>query len=532
MSDTHPQRPRTPDQDPNKKPGSEDPGGQRRPRGLGGIVLILALLMALFVVVSRAGNDADSSIDLFYKRLLNGQVQRLTWNGASADVAFLDENGNQRIAEVVVDDFREELPIPLIKRVLTYSGDRFDTTTYAEGGIATFLEDVSSGAIAVEHAFVVTEVPNPDKDGAQGPQTSYVTALIQRGQQESYVRVDHKSGGPTVQAVIGQLSEAGLRDNLRTTTLNLNPSAFRITMPDTAMMYVLSSIIPWILVLAIVWFFIFRQMRSPGGSGGVLSFGRSRAALYTKENRTNVTFEDVAGMEEAKGEVKEIIEFLKNPGKFAKLGGSIPRGVLLVGSPGTGKTLLAKAIAGEAEVPFFSISGSDFVEMFVGVGASRVRDLFKQAREASPCIVFLDEIDAVGRKRGTGMGGGHDEREQTLNAILVEMDGFDSDKGIILVGATGRAGSGAAAAGPLRPPGGHRHARREGPGADPQGPRPQGEDEPDHRHGARGPGHRGLLRRGAGCGRQRGRDPGRHAGQGPGGDERAGRGQGPGPLGP
>jgi cell division protease FtsH len=170
----------------------------------------------------------------------------------------------------------------------------------------------------------------------------------------------------------------------------------------------------------------------------VLSFGRSRASLYTKENRTNVTFDDVAGMEEAKAEVREIIEFLKNPAKFARLGGSIPRGVLLVGSPGTGKTLLAKAIAGEAEVPFFSISGSDFVEMFVGVGASRVRDLFKQAREASPCIVFLDEIDAVGRKRGTGMGGGHDEREQTLNAILVEMDGFDSDKGIILVGATNR----------------------------------------------------------------------------------------------
>jgi cell division protease FtsH len=191
-------------------------------------------------------------------------------------------------------------------------------------------------------------------------------------------------------------------------------------------------------VLAIVWFFILRQMRSPGGTGGVLNFGRSRASLYTKENRTNVTFDDVAGMEEAKAEVREIIEFLKNPGKFARLGGSIPRGVLLVGSPGTGKTLLAKAIAGEAEVPFFSISGSDFVEMFVGVGASRVRDLFKQAREASPCIVFLDEIDAVGRKRGTGMGGGHDEREQTLNAILVEMDGFDSDKGIILVGATNR----------------------------------------------------------------------------------------------
>ncbi|MCC6781589.1 MAG: ATP-dependent zinc metalloprotease FtsH [Planctomycetes bacterium] len=204
------------------------------------------------------------------------------------------------------------------------------------------------------------------------------------------------------------------------------------------MYYLIGTIGPWVLILLIAWFLFFRQMRSPGGSGGVLSFGRSRAALYTKENRTNVTFEDVAGIDEAKEELREIIEFLKNPQKFAKLGGSIPRGVLLVGAPGTGKTLLAKAIAGEAEVPFFSISGSDFVEMFVGVGASRVRDLFRQARENSPCIVFLDEIDAVGRKRGAGMGGGHDEREQTLNAILVEMDGFDSDKGTILVAATNR----------------------------------------------------------------------------------------------
>jgi cell division protease FtsH len=160
--------------------------------------------------------------------------------------------------------------------------------------------------------------------------------------------------------------------------------------------------------------------------------------MYSKENRTNVTFDDVAGAQEAKDEVSELVEFLKNPGRFQRIGGRIPRGVLLVGPPGCGKTLLAKAIAGEAEVPFFSISGSDFVEMFVGVGASRVRDLFKQARENSPCIIFLDEIDAVGRRRGSGMGGGHDEREQTLNAILVEMDGFSTDEGIIVVAATNR----------------------------------------------------------------------------------------------
>jgi cell division protease FtsH len=194
---------------------------------------------------------------------------------------------------------------------------------------------------------------------------------------------------------------------------------------------------PWILIFVVFLLFM-RQMRSQGGAGGVMSFGRSRAQLYSKENHTNVTFDDVAGAQEAKDEVREIVEFLKNPSRFTRIGGRIPRGVLLVGPPGCGKTLLAKAIAGEAEVPFFSISGSDFVEMFVGVGASRVRDLFKQARENSPCIIFLDEIDAVGRRRGSGLGGGHDEREQTLNAILVEMDGFGTDEGIIVIAATNR----------------------------------------------------------------------------------------------
>ncbi|MBI1379615.1 MAG: ATP-dependent zinc metalloprotease FtsH [Planctomycetaceae bacterium] len=194
---------------------------------------------------------------------------------------------------------------------------------------------------------------------------------------------------------------------------------------------------PWLLIFLVLFFFM-RQLRGQGGAGGVMNFGRSRAQLYSKENRTNVSFNDVAGAREAKAEVSEIVEFLKNPGRFQKVGGRIPRGVLLVGPPGCGKTLLAKAIAGEAEVPFFSISGSDFVEMFVGVGASRVRDLFKQARDSSPCIIFLDEIDAVGRRRGSGMGGGHDEREQTLNAILVEMDGFGTDEGIIVIAATNR----------------------------------------------------------------------------------------------
>ncbi len=191
---------------------------------------------------------------------------------------------------------------------------------------------------------------------------------------------------------------------------------------------------PFILFLGL-WFFLMRQMQV--GGNRALSFGKSRARMLT-EDKKKITFADVAGVDEAKQEVVEIIEFLKDPQKFQKLGGRIPKGVLIVGPPGTGKTLLAKAIAGEAGVPFFSISGSDFVEMFVGVGASRVRDLFEQGKKHAPCIIFIDEIDAVGRLRGAGLGGGHDEREQTLNQLLVEMDGFDTTEGVILIAATNR----------------------------------------------------------------------------------------------
>ncbi len=208
---------------------------------------------------------------------------------------------------------------------------------------------------------------------------------------------------------------------------------------DSIWMTLVVALLPWLLIFAFIWFVVFRQLRNAGGGPGMFgSFGRSRHRLTNKEH-TSVRFTDVAGITEAKEEVAELIEFLKNPKKFQRLGGRIPRGVLLVGLPGCGKTLLAKAIAGEADVPFFSISGSDFVEMFVGVGASRVRDLFKQAKENSPCIVFLDEIDAVGRRRGANFGGGgHDEREQTLNAILVEMDGFETSDQVIVIAATNR----------------------------------------------------------------------------------------------
>jgi cell division protease FtsH len=192
-----------------------------------------------------------------------------------------------------------------------------------------------------------------------------------------------------------------------------------------------------ILLLIGVWVYFMRQMQGGGAGKGAMSFGKSRAKLQG-EDQVKVTFADVAGIEEAKDEVGELVEFLRNPGKFQKLGGHIPRGVLMVGAPGTGKTLLAKAIAGEAKVPFFTISGSDFVEMFVGVGASRVRDMFDQAKKHAPCIIFIDEIDAVGRHRGAGLGGGHDEREQTLNQLLVEMDGFEGGEGVIVIAATNR----------------------------------------------------------------------------------------------
>jgi len=209
--------------------------------------------------------------------------------------------------------------------------------------------------------------------------------------------------------------------------------------PQEQQSFLMQIFISWfpMLLLIAVWIFFMRQMQGGGGGRGAMSFGRSKARMLG-EDQVKVTFSDVAGVEEAKEEVAELVEFLRDPSKFQKLGGKIPSGVLMVGSPGTGKTLLAKAIAGEAKVPFFTISGSDFVEMFVGVGAARVRDMFEQAKKHAPCIIFIDEIDAVGRHRGAGLGGGHDEREQTLNQLLVEMDGFEGNEGVIVIAATNR----------------------------------------------------------------------------------------------
>jgi len=215
----------------------------------------------------------------------------------------------------------------------------------------------------------------------------------------------------------------------------LTSGKFETVEPNTILQSILIGILPFLVLALLIYFLLMRQLKMAGK--GAMSFGRSRARLLAKD-KNKITFKDVAGADEAKEEVSELVEFLKDPKKFQKLGGRIPKGILMVGAPGTGKTLLAKAIAGEADATFFSISGSDFVEMFVGVGASRVRDMFEQARKNTPCLVFIDEIDAVGRSRGHGLGGGNDEREQTLNALLVEMDGFDTQEGIIIIAATNR----------------------------------------------------------------------------------------------
>jgi cell division protease FtsH len=265
------------------------------------------------------------------------------------------------------------------------------------------------------------------------PQDIYLTDVVGK-----YYKTD--SSGARIQGKDGDLQEP-FRAKVRLTTelekkiLSGQYPQFEVKEPNTMLLSLVWSILPFAAIAAFIWFFFIRQIKMAGK--GALSFGKSKARLLAKE-RNKTTFKDVAGIDEAIEEVSELVEFLKDPKKFQRLGGRIPKGILMVGPPGTGKTLLAKAIAGEADAAFFSISGSDFVEMFVGVGASRVRDMFEQARKNTPCLIFIDEIDAVGRSRGHGLGGGNDEREQTLNALLVEMDGFDTQEGIIIIAATNR----------------------------------------------------------------------------------------------
>ncbi len=262
----------------------------------------------------------------------------------------------------------------------------------------------------------------------------------------SVSKVDIAHDGAGNHSVIGETKDINTADQTQFRTeiiltdklmemLEENNVQVNVKRPRTLMASIFVNLIPFLLILGIIYFVFIRQMKHAGK--GAMSFGKSRAKMLTRD-KNKITFTQVAGVDEAKEELQEVVEYLKNPKQFQKLGGKMPKGVLLSGAPGTGKTLLAKAVAGEADVPFFNISGSDFVEMFVGIGASRVRDMFQQGKKNAPCIIFIDEIDAVGRSRFSGVGGGHDEREQTLNALLVEMDGFDTQEGIIIVAATNR----------------------------------------------------------------------------------------------
>jgi len=433
------------------KPPQNDKG--KKARSFGPYALFLFVLIAIMIMYG--GRDAwqhkvEYSLDEYRYKLYTGEVE--SQNITPSEIEGKIKNHSKEVFSVKVPTL-DDKQAQEYQRLAAVG-------IYAEITPAELSEAMAKGYLAVTDARHLTAYETkpqepPPADGTSGRATtqqydSYFVRAEAKGK-SSWAGEGAvpdwlpKTSGQVWCRVKGVEDSGALLASLRTAGAKIESLDFNITKeggtsvkdPSSFWQSFLLLWGPWLLILVFFFFFL-RQMRNQGSAGGVMSFGRSRAQLYTKENHTNTTFDDVAGCDEAKDEVKEVVEFLKNPGRFTRLGGRIPRGILLVGPPGCGKTLLAKAIAGEADVPFFSISGSDFVEMFVGVGASRVRDLFKQAHDNSPCIIFLDEIDAVGRRRGSGMGGGHDEREQTLNAILVEMDGFGTDEGIIVIAATNR----------------------------------------------------------------------------------------------
>ena len=410
------------------QPSKPKPDEKQNKRALGPFLLVATLLVMLLVINGTDSPARQISEDEFWYLLYTGQVEKLEIKSGTRLAGVDSGPKGERDFHVAVPD-----AAALHERVRNVHAKEVENPL----DIDTFISRVESGDLVPVRGYPLRLRMLSDPDDADSP-----PRILQR----FYVDY-HDATGTHYTEVIG--TDPNAVDLVRLTgLLRANGAAIeeglsfdtvaglRTKESNSFLLYFFSTFGPILLFGLLFWFLFMRQMRGQGQ--GLLSFGRSRAVMYNKENRPDVTFDNVAGIEEAKEEVTEIIEFLKSPEKFRKLGGRIPRGVLLVGPPGAGKTLLAKAIAGEAGVPFFSISGSDFVEMFVGVGASRVRDLFKQAKDSAPCIVFLDEIDAVGRKRGAGMGGGHDEREQTLNAILVEMDGFGTDEGVILLAATNR----------------------------------------------------------------------------------------------
>jgi cell division protease FtsH len=403
-----------------------NPPPKREPSRTGSVLtLVLILAMAVLLIKSFQTVNPDAAGRTFQnlRRLaFQGSVVKITIRGERYVDAIVTRNKRDEEWESIsVPNFAVE-QLPELERLVDRDIKKMLTLDDAK-------REISEGGWQLVSGYTMNSTREGAREGYSGVFLQYMT-----NGQVSWAHLKGPAGSHKIAELIDVARDKGVEIGPADVGYESNVT----TEPDNDIWGgLLLTLVPWFLFIGFFLFLFTRQMRGGGGAGGIMSFGRSKVKMIPPEE-AKTTFDEVAGVEEAKEEVAEIVAFLKDPKRFSRLGGRVPRGVLLVGLPGTGKTLLAKAIAGEANVPFFAISGSDFVEMFVGVGASRVRDLFKQAREHAPCVIFLDEIDAVGRKRGAGLGGGHDEREQTLNAILVEMDGFETDSGVIMIAATNR----------------------------------------------------------------------------------------------
>lgn len=421
---------------PEKPEPTQDPEEAPKRNNSGLFIILLVGILILLAVFGGSSQATPMTMDQLWVNLYAGKVESVAISD-TAKAFHVRLEGSKKEDVVAVPDAR--MVWSDVRQVLAKGLTKSPTI-----GIEELATRIADGSLTPLKGYPLLIRVKVDPENEESPVVERQRFFLDYADASGihYAEIEGKASDDSSFDLAAVLSdfEAG-----QTQPENKVPLADGLTFDTTkglstektsGLTTLLVSFGPILLFLVLFWFLFMRQMKGQGQ--GLLSFGKSRATVYNKENQTGVTFDDVAGIEEALEEVSEITEFLKFPEKFTRLGGRIPRGVMLVGPPGTGKTLLAKAIAGEANVPFISISGSDFVEMFVGVGASRVRDLFEGARKEAPCIIFLDEIDAVGRKRGSGMGGGNDEREQTLNAILVEMDGFSSDERVIVIAATNR----------------------------------------------------------------------------------------------
>jgi len=416
------------EQPPNSNQPKGDPSQRRSSVPFAVIFIVVLVVLA---IKGSESNSSEISEDMLLYELYTGQVSSVVAEDHAEFSGMLKPNSKRPEPQSFTVTVHDTSMMHDQVRMLQAKAQKLQAKPIR---LSDFQQRLQESAVRVTEAFLlnVKQPSNPSEPKLMSvsKQRLFIDYVDSEG--SHYAELVGQGHTLDLKAAYDLLAGAGAE--IKEIPFDLvNPLS---TKQPSGLTMFLMTFGPLFLFILILWWFMSRQARGQGQ--GLLNFGRSRATLYNADNRTGVTFSDVAGIEEAKEEVSEIVQFLKSPEKFKRLGGRIPRGVLLVGAPGTGKTLLAKAIAGEADVPFISISGSDFVEMFVGVGASRVRDLFEQARKSAPCIIFLDEIDAVGRKRGTGMGGGNDEREQTLNAILVEMDGFGTDVNIIVIAATNR----------------------------------------------------------------------------------------------